>query len=521
MKSIVIVGGGTSGWMSAIALSSYFPELKITVIDPSAISPIGVGESVTGVVLQFVRHPVHQLDLSEFFRETDATIKLGIWYKDWCGPGSEYLTPIDSPDRFFDHVYPSCLEDFFAANTAEGKSIGEIQTHGRLMRLNKTDLFRQPDGSTSSRASMASCQFDALKFASWLKRTASRRQTVSHVDEIVQRVEQDPDTGFVTKVITEEGSEIGGDLFLDCTGFRRLLLEKVYSPRWVDLSRYLKVDRAIACPVEYGAGQDIPVYTTATAMPNGWMFQVPVQSRMGTGYVYSSRYVSDEQAIRECRGAGLDPGESPRIIRFDVGKLASQWEKNVCAIGLAGGFLEPLEATTIHAMHVQIMMLTELFLPFYTKQAANGLARKYNVMMDAMYEDYVDFVSFHYHTGRSDTEFWRDYQKKESVTDENHARMEKWAHAYPLREDFAPMMTSFGRAQLTSGLKIWMPMLCALGHVRKENAESWMASRKTVPLIRANRAKYRQLGDAICRTAVGQEDAIRYLCGVDAGPGEP
>jgi hypothetical protein len=511
MNHIVIVGGGTSGWMAAIAISSHFPDKKITVIDPTAISPIGVGESVTGVVQSFVGYPPHGLSITDFYRETDATLKLGIWYKNWRGQNDEYLTPIDSPNRFFDHHYSADVEDFFAMITAQGHSICELQTHGRLMRKNKTDYCRNPDGTINNRFSMASCQFDALKFAAWLKADCKKRETITHVDDIVERFEQDAETGMITKVVTEKGEEIAGDFYLDCTGFRRRIYAQAYSPEWVDLSQYLKVDSAIPSPVEYAEGEEIPVYTSATALKNGWMWQVPTQARMGKGYVYSSKHTSDEDAIAELRQNGVDPGDDPRIIRFKVGKYSKQWQKNVCAIGLAGGFLEPLEATTIHIIHVQIRMLTELFLPYFSRESAEPLSAKFNSMMETMYSDYVDFVSLHYHSGRDDTEFWRDYQKPESVTPANQERLARWAHSFPTREDFEGIQTS--RVLLTSSIMVWMPMLEGLGLLNPEMARIMIERSKFGQQTQANASKYFSVGNTIVDNAVSQQEAIAFLTG--------
>ena len=147
--------------MAAIAIASRFPEMQITVIDPKGISPIGVGESVTGVVLTFVGDPLHGLSMGEFYRRCDVTLKAGIWYKDWQGPGTEYLTPIDLPSDYFKHFYPSHVEDFYAAAAADGAKLGDVQFYSRLMRENKTDYFRHADGSVDTRFARMACHFDA------------------------------------------------------------------------------------------------------------------------------------------------------------------------------------------------------------------------------------------------------------------------------------------------------------------------------------------------------------------------
>jgi hypothetical protein len=187
------------------------------------------------------------------------------------------------------------------------------------------------------------------------------------------------------------------------------------------------------------------------------------------------------------------------------------WQGNVCAIGIAGGFLEPLEATTIHITYVQIKALTELFMPHYTPAAAAPLAQHYNRMIDQMYNDFVDFVSFHYHTGRDDTQFWADYQQESSMTDANRARRDKWRHAYPVREDFPGVLSH--RFFLTTGVLVWMPMLCGMGLLDRQTARQWLNASPYLSQARGNAQRYTAARDLIAQTAVSQRDAIAYLQG--------
>jgi len=509
MNEIVIVGGGSAGWMAAIAIGARFPEKRITVVASSAMGPIGVGESVTGVVIEFVADPLHGLNMGEFFRRCDPTFKMGLWYKNWHGAGTEYLSPIDAPLRYFKHSYETNTEEFFAKAAADGARLGEVQMFGLLMRRNQTDHFREQDGSVNTQLAHASCHFDALKFAAWLQEIASARPNIRHVDDLVESFEQDAETGYVTKIRTETGLEIAGDFFIDCTGFHRLLFEKAYQPKWKSYADYIKVDSAIPTVQPYAPAEPMPNYTMATAMPHGWMWQIPTQSRLGKGYVFSSRYISDEQAVSELRAVGLEPGDNPRILRFTPGRFEKQWEGNVCTIGLSGVFSEPLEASTIHGMSVQIRLLTELYLPFCTRDAMAGMAEQYNRLVAAAYDDYVDFISFHYHTGRADTEFWRDYQKPESMTPANRARIEKWRHAFPRREDFAPIYTQ--QAKLTSGFLVWAPMLSGMGLLRPEHARRLVELSRHKKELQENVERYIQIRNRVVATALTQAEAIRYF----------
>ncbi len=509
LKNIVIAGGGSAGWMAAIALAARFPEKHITVIDSKTVGPIGVGESVTGVVFEFVSDPLHSLSFGDFFRRCEPTFKLGIWYKDWQGIGTEYLSPIDSPFQFFPHHYPLDSEDFYAAAAAEGKRLGDVQLYSKLMRAGLTDFLRNPDGSVNRDFGGASCHFDALSFAAWLAEVAATRTNITHVDDIVEGFAQDAESGHITAIRTRSGRDVSGEFFIDCTGFHRLLLAKAYQPKWKSYADCIRVDSAIPQQTAHVEGQPMPNYTLATAMPHGWQWQIPTQSRLGKGYIYSSRYISDEQAVAEFRATGVDVGDTPAILRFSPGRLEQQWVGNVCAIGLAGVFSEPLEATTIHGMSVQIKLLTELLLPHATAGAMPALAATYNRLTAAAYDDYVDFINFHYHTGRSDTEFWRDYQQPDALTPANQERLEKWRHTFPSREDFAPTHTHV--TTLTSNIIIWAPMLCALGLLRPEAARRSLAISRSGSLLHANVNRYIQTSNHIIANALTQAETIAYF----------
>ena len=509
IKNIVIVGGGSAGWMTAIALAARFPEKHVTVIDSKTIGPIGVGESATGVVFEFITDPLHGLGWGEFFRRCDPTFKLGIRYKGWQGIGTEYLGPIDNPWRYFQYRYPLAIEEFYAVAAAQGIRLGEGQLYSHLMRSGRTDFFRNPDGSVNQQFGFASCHFDALAFAAWLAEVAVKRPNVTHVDDLVEGFAQDAESGHVTAIRTRSGREVAGEFFLDCTGFHRLLLAKAYHPKWKSYADHIRVDRAIPHQTQHPEGEPMPNYTVVTAMPHGWQWQIPTQSRLGKGYIYSSRYISDEQAVAEFRATGVDVGDSPNILRFSPGRLDQQWAGNVCAIGLAGVFSEPLEATTIHGMSVQIKLLTELLLIYASAAAMPTLAATYNRLTAAAYDDYVDFINFHYHTGRSDTEFWRDYQQPDALTAANQARLEKWRYAFPSREDFAPSQTEV--TTLTTNLVIWAPMLCAFGLLRPEAAQCVLRLGRHQKELKANVDRYLKVRNHLIVNGLTQAETIAHF----------
>jgi hypothetical protein len=509
MKDIVIIGGGTAGWMAAISIACRFPDKHVTIIDPKLIGPIGVGESVTGALVSFILEPRHRLTLGDLFRRCDATCKTGLWYKDWKGIGTDYVSPIDQPADYFKHFYPTHAEEFYAQVSVDRARLGEVQLYSFCMRKNRTDQCWNPDGSVNTNLAQFSVHFDALKFAGWLQEISPRYENIRHIDDVIESFQQDPDTGFVKSIRTKTGREIGGDFFVDCTGFHRLLFAKAFKPRWISYEPYIKVDSAIPFFPHYAPGQEPPVYTVAQAMPNGWMWQIPTQSRFGMGYLFSSRYTDAQGARKDLLARGLDPGENPRVLKFTSGRYETQWIKNVCTIGLSAGFIEPLESTTIHAMAMQIRFLTDLFLPYYTSISAPVLAEHYSRLVTMAYEDYLDFISLHYHAGRTDTEFWRDYQKPESVTDRNRARLEKWRYAFPVREDFAGIFTQ--RAGQTLNLNIWAPMLCGLNLLKREFALRVVQMSDHPTKLRENIDRYVKIRDRIASSALTHSESIKYI----------
>jgi tryptophan halogenase len=219
--------------------------------------------------------------------------------------------------------------------------------------------------------------------------------------------------------------------------------------------------------------------------------------------------VSDEQALAEFRATGVDVVDSPRFLRFEPGRYEKQWMGNVCAIGLSGVFSEPLEASTIHGMSVQIRLLTELLLPFCTPESMEVLGTQYNRLVNAAYDDYADFISFHYRTGRMDTEFWRDYQNPKALTAANQERLERWKHAFPRREDFAPVYTQL--APHTTGFVVWAPMLCAFGLLRPEHARQVVQWSRHPKFLQENVARYIQIRNHILASALTQEEAIQFF----------
>jgi tryptophan halogenase len=351
---VVILGGGTAGWMAAAALARYFDAaLDITVIESDAIGTVGVGEATIPQIKLF--NQALGLDEREFLRETRGTIKLGIEFVDWLRPGSHYFHGFGDVGRaiglvpFYQywlryHQEGGALDlDAFSPNALAA-------SQGRYGASAQTKVSRPP---------ASAYHFDASLFAAYLRRFAEARG-VSRVEGRVLTSQLDGETGFVTSLTLEGAARIEGDFFIDCSGFRGVLIEEALASGYEDWSHWLPCDRALAVPSS-GTGKLDP-FTRSTARDAGWQWCIPLQHRTGNGHVFSSGFTEVETA-RSTLLANL-PGEAlaePRELRFVTGKRREIWKKNCVALGLASGFLEPLESTSIHLIQVGISKLVSLF----------------------------------------------------------------------------------------------------------------------------------------------------------------
>ncbi|TIX50966.1 tryptophan halogenase family protein [Alteraurantiacibacter aquimixticola] len=402
ITQVVIVGGGTAGWMAAAAISKImgaFPGLSIRLIESEAIGTVGVGEATIPQINQF--NKLLGVDEREFVRETHATYKLGIEFVDWTRLGDRYVHPfgfygIDMLGIEFHHFWLKGRE-LGDTSRLDDYSIGAMAGKANKM------FWPQPDQPNSPLARLGyAFQFDASRYAGYLRKLAEK-QGVTRVEGRINGVEQDPESGHVTSVTLENDESIAGELFIDCSGFRSLLLGQTLEVPFNDWSKWLPCDRAVAIPCT-SAGDREPL-TRSTARPAGWQWRIPLQHRIGNGHVYSSAFMEDDAAI-ELLLANLDgePLAEPNRLRFTGGHRAKNWEKNVVALGLAGGFLEPLESTAIHLVQAGIARLMAYWPT--TDFTPTEIAR-FNAETERDYVDIRDFLVLHYKaTERDDSEFW-------------------------------------------------------------------------------------------------------------------
>jgi len=399
----VIVGGGTAGWMTAAALSRFLKHgyCEVRLIESDEIGTVGVGESTIPQMNVFNR--MLGLDENDFVRKTQATFKLGIEFRNWTRLGHHYLHPFGPYGLDMEGV---SFHSYWLKLRAMGES-RELGEYSLQTVASAQSKFMRPikSGSNSPLSSIAyAFQFDAGLYARFLRGFAEARGAVRTEGKIVD-VTLNGENGHVESVTMASGEKITGDLFIDASGFRGLLIEQHLKTGYEDWSHWLLNDRAYAVPCASG-GDRKPV-TRATARPAGWQWRIPLQHRCGNGYAFCSQFVSDDEAAATLL-ANLDgaPLKDPMLIKFKAGKRVRAWNRNVVAIGLSAGFMEPLESQSIFLIQVGI---ARLLMMFPNRGFSQPDIDRYNRLMSFEYEKIRDFLILHYKaTERNDTPYW-DY----------------------------------------------------------------------------------------------------------------
>ncbi len=410
VNKLVIVGGGTAGWITAAAFARLLGgRLAIELVESEAIGTVGVGEATIPQIIRL--NTILGLDEHEFLRATSGTFKLGIEFVDWGKKGSRYLhtfgdTGMNLGNVAFHHYWRRS-----AGETPDPKGLWDYSLHQMAAdqaRFGKLDRV----GNTAMTGLAYAYHFDASRYAQFLRAYAESRG-VTRTEGIVQSVDRDGESGDIRSITLQDGTVVAGDFFVDCTGFRSLLLGETLGVGYQDWSHWLPCDRARAVPSE--RLPTLVPYTRATAKDAGWQWRIPLQHRTGNGHVYSSGFTTDDAAA-DVLMAGLDTKTlaDPRPIRFTTGRRETFWAHNCAAIGLSSGFLEPLESTSIHLIQSHVSRLIQLF-PRQGDAAAER--EEYNRRCAAEFAQIRDFLILHYHrTDREDSEFWR-YCKNMDVPD--------------------------------------------------------------------------------------------------------
>lgn len=419
VKRVVIAGGGTAGWVAAAALVKQLgPLLDITLVESDEIGTIGVGESTIPTSRSF--HQLLGIDESIFMRETQSTFKLGIAFEDWDKAGDRYVHSFGEIGR--KSTWMASFHHFWLEARSQGFG-GDLGDYCFELQAAEAERFATGEGATINYA----YHLDATLYARFLRKLAEPAG-VKRVEGKIASVERDTESGFITALCLESGSRIEGDLFLDCTGFRGLLIEQALETGYEDWTHWLKTNSAFAVQSE-SVAPPVP-YTRAIAHQAGWRWRIPLQHRVGNGIVFASDYMSDDEARSKLLDA-ID-GQAlfdPRLIRYRTGRRKKVWNGNCLALGLASGFIEPLESTSIHLVKVAITRLIQTF-PF--GGVSEAAVERFNDQSRQEMENIRDFIILHYHLNRREEPFWQRCREMD-VPDSLKQRIAAFrdgAHAY-------------------------------------------------------------------------------------------
>ncbi len=422
IRSIAIIGGGTAGWMTAAALAKVLGRdyAQISLVESDAIGTVGVGEATIPQINTFNR--MLGIDENDFVRRTKGSFKLGIEFVDWGGLGQRYFHPFGSYGvnmegvsfhAFWLRLHQAGLAPYISEYSLQAKA----SAYGKFMR--------PIDAGNSPLSQIAyAFHFDAGLYAQFLREQAEARG-VLRAEGKVTNVIQRSDDGFIEAVLLEDGTRIEADLFIDCSGFHGLLIEQTLHAGYTDWSKWLPCNRAVAVPC--AGTEDILPYTRSTAREAGWQWRIPLQHRIGNGYVYCSDYISDDEAAAKLLGNLDGPAlADPRFIKFTTGHRNRYWMKNCVAIGLSSGFMEPLESTSIWMIQSGI---ARLLTHFPDRNFAPVDIDRYNRILKTETEEIRDFLILHYHaTARTDTPFW-NYCRNMDIPERLKEKMRVFQHA--------------------------------------------------------------------------------------------
>lgn len=453
---IVIIGGGTAGWLSALYLANRTTDNNlhdITVIDSSKLGIIGAGEGSTGSFVDTLKNRLKNikgLDLKSFHQKTNSTIKMGIHCKNWHGDGKSFYEPLGPQKTFLDNLdldYIVALKYGIAVDSSKCFPV---------WKQNKVPFVYRGDGEPKASYSY---HFDAHKVGEYFKEIALQNG-VKHMDaEIHNLVIENGELQSVQ--LKETNKVITADMWFDCSGFRRVLIEPM-GAKWIDYSKWLPTNKAMTYFHQFEPNETIVPETLALAMPNGWMWQIPTQERYGCGYVYSDKFVTDDEAHKELQQITGRKIDKFRIIPFTPGRCDKPWIGNVFSVGLSSHFLEPLEATSIHNTCSALEQFCSSYLHYSKEKTLTNYNRNlFNKNFAETIDDYKDLIQMHYITRREDSEFWKYIKYNLEITDRNKEVLELCKNRVPAFKDFSGIVSA-------SGWGVWSWLLAGLGHISEE-----------------------------------------------------
>lgn len=447
LQHITIVGGGTAGWFAAAMLlggrnrRNDGPDLRITLIESPTIPTVGVGEATTISMAEALQ--LLTLDERDFFRQCDATIKAAVRFNDWDtapdGSSTGYYHPFESPPYLYG--YSPAYHYHRRARQGMAQPSFDHAMAPSVAMLDANMAPRGADGGDFKGLSSYSYHLDATRFAAYLTQFCTI-MGVEHIrDDVVDVVRAD--NGDIASLTLAERGAFPVEFVIDCSGFQGLLIRKTLDEPFVTYGDHLLVDSAAALQVPHLPDQPLLPYTKSTAQDAGWVWDVPLYSRRGTGYVFSSKFVSDDEACATLldyagpAGTGLEP----RIIRMNIGRSRRSWVGNCLALGLASGFIEPLESTSIHFVQMSIRWFLD---NFPDRDVPAPLRDRYNARVAGLYEEIRDFIMMHYVTSnRTDAPFWNAAREDVTVPEELAENLAVWRHKLPSAVDCPSRLSLF------------------------------------------------------------------------------
>lgn len=488
---ICIVGGGSAGWLTALMINSYHPQLKVTLIESSEIGILGAGE---GTLAGFIRIlDIIRIPVSDIILHCKGTIKNGIKFTNWNGGGKE--------DFYYHAFLASQVVGLFGLNNVQfdrvtlatlaseykNEKLDEIDFVAKISEKNKVPFSRLANSFEQKsdinplldflQAATYGLHFDANLLAKFLKEVGTSRG-IELVDGIVDKINTKQD-GYIKSLTLQDGRTIDADFYFDSTGFKRILIQKHFNAPWKSHQDVLPVNTAIPFFIQNDS-KVIPPYTEATAMKYGWSWKIPVQGRFGCGYVFDDRFTDIESARQEVID-WYGEVEFPRTFKFDAGYFTEVWVKNCIAVGLAGGFTEPLEATSIFLTTSTIRSAIENFA--LLEENSEETREEFNATYRRRMEEFVDFLCLHYICPRNDTEFWRTYQQR------------------PFPESLKTILKTIKRRPLTTedvkrrevyGLESWSSVVHGTNQLDKDLIKRYIEKNRLVEHIEENYDRYKQ-----------------------------
>lgn len=451
---IVIVGGGTAGWITATMLKKYTNFSDITLIESTKVGIIGAGEGSTGTLPWLIRDTWKDGSVNEmdFLKKTKGTLKLGIKLKNWKGDGGYIYSPFYGSPTDAHYVDSATLGSILKYGRADYSSI-----FSWLMDSNTTTFKKDFSGRYVSALPHHSYHFDGHEVGKFFKEWCINRG-VKWIDSEVTDVNFVNDD--VKSISLSNKAVIDGDLFFDCSGFSRVLMSKTNN-KWISYSEHLPTNSAIPFSLPISA-KDVKFETLAETMNAGWMWKIPLQNRYGCGYVYSDKFQTYEESLDEIRTKFGKDIEPIKHIKFDAGRYENTWHKNIIAVGLSSHFLEPLQATSIH---ISIASLGNLLFHYLKGDFNDYDKSEYNKSINHFIDDYKDFIQMHYFAGRNDTPFWKFVQNDLEKTQRNKELFEIGKRRVITRLDLSQLHG-------TPGYPLWVHILDNSGLYPKDIVEA-------------------------------------------------